>query len=352
MLDRLPGWLPGGLRQVRLRRLLPAVALVVLALTLAACDIDSAQSTITQGGEHNARIWDVYNILWILSAIVFVLVEGLLVFAILRFRRGDRLVHGRPVPVHGNTRLEILWTIIPAIILVIIAIPTLQVMADLNERQVEKHPDAMVIDVIAHQFFFEFRYNDLGINSSNTLHIPAGVPIDLNITSDDVIHSFWVPQLAGKTDTIPGRNNHMWLSADEPGIYQGQCAEFCGLGHALMKFQVQAHTPEEFQAWVSEQQNPQAGDQGDPQRGMELVVNGACAGCHAIEGTAAQGAVGPALTGFASREQIAGVVENTPENLAAWLANPPAVKPGTLMPNLNLSQADITHIVAYLETLE
>src|SRR5690606_31578213 len=144
------------------------------------------------------------------------------------------------------------------------------------------------------------RYPDYGITTTNNLHIPAGTVIDLNLQSADVIHSFWVPRLAGKLDNIPGRTNTMWLTADEPGTYYGQCAEFCGLGHALMRFQVIAHEPDEFQAWIDEQLSPSTGE-GDPAIGEELVTTGSCAACHTIAGTPAQGVVGPALDGIASR---------------------------------------------------
>lgn len=338
-----------GFRWGHVIRLVSVAMLAVLALTLSGCLDESPQSTAVIGGEHNKRIWDVYNLLWIGSAFVFVLVEGLLIYAIVRGRRATKTIHGRPIPVHGNTRLEILWTVIPAIVIVAIGIPTLTVLRDLASTP--DHDNTIRVDVIAHQFFFEFRYPELEVNSTNTMHIPTGAMIDINLQSADVIHSFWVPRLAGKTDNIPGRTNHMWLIADEPGTYAGQCAEFCGLGHALMRFQVVAHDPDDFDAWVDEQLAPPSGE-GDPAIGEELVVRGSCAACHTIEGTTAQGVVGPALTGFATQPQIAGVIENTPENLATWLADPQGVKPGTLMPAPGLSQAQIEHVVAYLYTLE
>lgn len=325
------------------------VGLLAMAGLLSACGVtDDPQSTIRQAGEHNARIWSVYNWLWIGAAIVFVLVEALLVYTLIRYRRAPKTAHGRPVPVHGNTTLEVMWTIIPALVLVLISVPTLQVIADLSSTP-ENMGEPLRVDVIGHQFFFEFRYPELGVRSTNTMYIPEDRPIDINLQSADVIHSFWVPVLAGKTDNIPGRTNHMWLSADEPGEYSGQCAEFCGTGHALMRFKVVAQTEADFNDWVQNQLNPSA--TGDPAVGEQLVTAGACAGCHAIDGTSAGGAVGPNLTKFGAQEQIAGVVENTPENLSAWLHDPAAVKPGTAMPKLPLSDADIMHIVAYLETL-
>jgi cytochrome c oxidase subunit 2 len=348
MARRLPGMLPDGYRSGRLPRLAAVLGLLLMTVVFASCGVaDDPQSTIAQGGEANERIWFVYNILWVLSAIVFVLVEGMLIYAIWRFRHRPRMAHGRPVPVHGNTRLEIIWTIIPAIIIAGIGIPTLQVLAELSDSPDED--SNVAIEAIAHQFFFEFRYPE-GVNSSNVLHIPEDTYIDVSLHSNDVIHSFWVPKLNGKTDMIPGRVNEMWLRADDPGTYAGQCAEFCGVGHALMKFQVEVHTQEDYEAWIQEQLNPSTAE-GDPATGEQLVVNGACAACHAIEGTSAQGAVGPALDGIASRPQIAGVVENNEENLRAWISNAPALKPGTAMPPMNLSEADLNHVVAYLQTL-
>ncbi|HUG15422.1 MAG TPA: cytochrome c oxidase subunit II [Thermomicrobiales bacterium] len=349
MVRRYLGVSPGRGGSGRLIRLASVAALAVLALSLSGCLDESPQSTAVIGGEHNQRIWDVYNWLWIGSLFVFILVEGLLLYAIVRGRAAPRTAHGRPVPVHGNTRLEILWTVIPAIVIVLIGIPTLTVLRDLSSTP--EHDNTIKVDIVGHQFYFEFRYPELEVSSTNTLHIPAGAMIDINLQSADVIHSFWVPRLAGKTDNVPGRTNYMWLIADEPGTYAGQCAEFCGLGHALMRFQVIAHEQEDFDAWVEEQLAPPTGE-GDPTIGEQLVTGGSCAACHAIEGTAAQGVVGPPLTGFASRPEIAGVVENTPENLAAWLANPPAVKPGTAMPPPGLTEAQIQHVIAYLHTLE
>lgn len=330
-------------------RAVAALALLGLVLLLSACSSSAPQSTITDESVNNNRIWDVYTILWIAAAIVFVLVEGLLVYTIIKFRSRPKTAHGRPVPVHGNTRLEIIWTIIPAIVLVVIAVPTLQVLAELEERP-DPSEDPLKVSVIAHQFYFEFQYEAEGIGTTNELHIPANRKVDLALMSDDVIHALWAPRLGGKVDSIPGRINHMWLEAHEPGEYAGQCAEFCGVGHGNMRFKVIVHEEADFLAWVEEQKNPQPG--GDVAAGEAFFLNGPCAGCHMIDGTSAGGTLGPNLTHFASQPQIAGVLENTEENLKTWLANPPAVKPGTGMPNLNLSQKQIDDLTAFLMTLE
>ncbi|CAN5327508.1 cytochrome c oxidase subunit II [soil metagenome] len=336
MLRRVPRWI------------VAVLLIVVIGGLLTACGSaeDYPQTTLESAGPHNDSILGVYSLVWYGSIIVFFLVEGLLIFSVFKFRGQPKTAHGRPVPVHGNNRLEIIWTVIPAIILAIIAVPTLQVISELSEAPGD---DAMVINVIGHQFFWEFQYPDLGVNTTNELHIPVGQRIDLRLDSADVIHSFWVPQLAGKTDAIPGRDNRMWFEADAPGTYLGQCAEFCGLAHYQMLMTVVADTQEDFDAWVAEELAPPPAE-GDPEEGL-AIVEAQCAACHAIEGTSAQGQVGPALTGFANQELIADVIENTPENLAAWLDDPQAIKPGTAMPNLPLSEADIINLVTYLETL-
>lgn len=296
MVRRLSGRRPGGGHRGRLSRAFLVIALTLLTLLLTACG-STPQSTLIRKGAAAERIWDVYGLIWIAAAIVFVLVEGLLVYTIIRYRRAPRTAHGRPVPVHGNTKLEIIWTVIPALILVVIAIPTLQIIADLAEVPTDQG-EPLKVDVIGHQFFFEFSYPELGIKTTNTMHIPTGTVVDLSLQSNDVIHSFWVPQLAGKTDVIPGRTNRMWLEAAEAGTYHGQCAEFCGEGHALMRFQVEAQPQTDFDAWVEEQKNPTAGGQG-----QQLAQSLGCTGCHSIDGSAG---VGPTWKGLYGHEVTLG----------------------------------------------
>lgn len=331
------------------RRVVAIALLILTSGLLTSCygAEDYPQTTLESAGAHTARINDVYSLVWWCSVVVFVLVQGLLIFSIIKFRGAPKTAHGRPVPVHGNNRLEIIWTVIPAVILAIIAVPTLQVISDLAEEPGE---EALVINVIGHQFFWEYEYPDLGVRTTNEMHIPVGQRVALRLSSADVIHSFWVPQLAGKLDAIPNMDNRMWIEADEPGTYLGQCAEFCGLAHYNMLLSVVAESQEDFDAWVAEQLAPPPAE-GDPDAGLAILEQ-QCAACHTVEGTSATGVVGPDLTHFASQDMIADVIENTPENLAAWLDDPPAIKPGTLMPALPLSEADIANLVAYLETLE
>ncbi len=339
-------------RRMPFRLILFALATLIIPVLLTACASasDNPQTTVDPAGPAAEDINSIYNLLWVLVAIVFVLVEGVLIFAIIKFRRNKKLVHGRPAPVHGNTRLEIIWTIIPAIILVIIAVPTIQGIATLAERD----DDAFHVRVVGNQFFWEFEYTDITAPDGTPLvvvdemHIPVDTRIELTLVSNDVIHSFWVPRLAGKTDAIPGRENLMWLQADETGTFEGQCAEFCGLSHALMRFIVVADTQEDFAEWVANSLTTPS----DPVEAGKQIVEAKCAACHLVEGTTAQGNVGPELTNFADQAEIASIVQNDEENLRAWLANPAELKPGTAMPNLGLTEAEIDALVAYLYTLD
>lgn len=283
---------------------------------------------------------------------VGILVFAVLAYILIRFRR----VPDAPAPkqVHGNTTLELAWTLIPAILIAVIAVPTVQTIF---ETQAEAPDDALTVDVIGYQWWWEFRYpmpNGDTVVTANEIHVPVGRPIELRITSRDVLHSFWVPQMGGKRDLIPGRINRIVFTPLEAGVYLGQCAEFCGDSHALMKMRLVAHEPEEFAAWLENEARPAVEPTDSAvMMGQQLVTSGTCAGCHIIQGTSAQfSRIGPDLTHFARRSTLAGgILENNAENLAAWIDNPPAIKPGSRMPDLGLSEQEIAYIVAYLQTL-
>jgi cytochrome c oxidase subunit 2 len=207
-----------------------------------------------------------------------------------------------------------------------------------------------------HQFWWEFRYPKLGIVTANELHIPASDPASptptfLRLLSADTDHSFWVPNLAGKTDLIPNHVNEMWLDPQRPGIYLGQCAQYCGTQHAKMLLRVSVDTPADFAVWVNEQQQPSA-QVAQASAGKRIFETTACINCHAVSGTAASGRFGPDLTHLMSRSTLAsGAVENSHANLRLWIQNPDAIKPGSLMPAMKLSDADLDAVTAYLETL-
>jgi cytochrome c oxidase subunit 2 len=332
----------------------PKVAgLVAVVFLSSGCFIHYKQSAVNPKGsvarQLNNLFWPVF---WIAVG-VFFLVAGLVLIAVIRFRaRSD---DEAPRQVHGNTRLEVMWTIIPALLLAGIAIPTVKMVFDIN--RIPKN--LMQVDVIGHRWWWEFDYRDFAhpqtvvFKTANELHLPAGQKVELNLSSVDVIHNFWVPNLAGKVYAIPGRFNHMVMDADKPGTYYGQCSEYCGTSHANMRIRVIAQSPADFAGWESGQRaGPATPVSANAVTGAQLFATKGCAGCHSITGIST-GMVGPNLTHFKSRSVFAGsIFENTDNNLRAWLANPPAEKPGSVMPNLNLSASEIQSLIAYLDTLK
>jgi cytochrome c oxidase subunit II len=214
-------------------------------------------------------------------------------------------------------------------------------------------PTALTIEVIGHRWCGEVRYPNEGIVSANEIHIPVGRPVEIHLTSRDVIHSFWVPQLAGKLDMNPGETNSMWLQADEPGIYRGICAEFCGLQHANMQFMVIASPEASFQEFVERESQPALEPEDDlALTGQQVFMGSSCVYCHTIQGTNATGELGPDLTHIASRLTIgAGILENNRGNLAGWIVDPHTFKPGNLMPPTNMTGAELQALLAYLDTL-
>jgi cytochrome c oxidase subunit II len=224
----------------------------------------------------------------------------------------------------------------------------------LSATRTPPEPAAVTIEVIGHRWWWEVRYPDYDIISANEIVIPAGYPVQLVLTSSDVIHSFWVPQLHGKQDMTPGRVDTFWLQADEPGIYRGLCAEFCGLQHANMQILVVAEQPDDFNAWLARERQPAAPPTGElASRGQQVFVSAACVYCHTVRGTAATGIIGPDLTHLASRRSLAaGIIENNPGHLAGWIVDPQNIKPGNLMPPTNLTAEDLQALLAYLASLE
>ncbi len=331
------------------------ILMVLLPEMLAGCArAPSALAPVSWNASQIARLtWIIFGI----AAIVFVVVEGALVFAALRFSR--KPTEGPPSQVEGNRVLEIGWTLAPALVLLAIFAISLQPLVSLASAPAaipggeSPPPEKLNVRVIGHQWWWEFDYPDLQINTANELHLPAGVVAEVDIESADVIHSFWVPQLGGKTDAIPGHTNHTWFQPNRTGEFHGQCAEFCGPEHALMGLQVIVEEPEQFQAWVKNQQAAVPELAGAAAQGEQTFMSRGCAACHMIQGTQAQGEVGPDLTHFASRNILAGgALQNTPQDVARWLENPQQVKPRTLMPNLNLSQEEIEQLLAFLESLK
>src|SRR6266550_6381672 len=287
------------------------------------------------------------------TAGIFVVVFGLLVYAVVRFRRRRDDDGCEPPQVYGSYEVELAWTIVPVLIVVALFLATARVIA--NVQHPLKPKDALDVVVIGHQYWWEYRYPKFGVVSANELHVPVSdpahpTPTFLTLLSADTDHSFWVPRLAGKTDLIPNHPNRMWIDPHEPGVYLGQCAQYCGTQHAKMLLRVYVQPRDEFERWVHEQQqSPQAGTL---PAGRRVFESTACVNCHTVSGTTAQGRFGPDLTHLMSRDTIAaGAATNTPQMLRLWIKNPDAIKPGSKMPAMGLSDQDLDAVTAYLETL-
>jgi len=289
-----------------------------------------------------------------ITGLIFVVVFSLLGYAVVKYRKRPGDDDREPTQVYGSTQIELAWTVIPILIVVVLFLATARVIHSVQDAP--KPPTALEITAIGHQFWWEFRYPQLGVVTANELHIPVSEPASprpafLTLLSADTDHSFWVPQLAGKTDLIPNRVNHMWMDPYQTGIFLGQCAQYCGTQHAKMLLRVYVDTPDEFDEWVRAQQQPAVQDAG-VSSGGRVFESTACINCHAIRGTVADGRFGPDLTHLMSRRTIAsGAAENTKANLRLWVQTPDAIKPGSLMPAMQLSNADLEALVDYLETL-
>jgi len=278
----------------------------------------------------------------------------LLAYSVVKFRGRAVDADREPPQVYGSTQIELAWTVIPVLIVAVLFLATARIIHAIQDAP--KPAAALDVTVIGHQFWWEFRYPKLGIVTANEMHIPASdpahpTPTFLKLLSADTDHSFWVPELGGKTDLIPNRVNEMWLDPPHPGIYLGQCAQYCGTQHAKMLLRVSVDKPSDFAAWVKAQQQT-AAEEPQARVGKRVFETTACINCHTVRGTTANGRFGPDLTHLMSRSTLAsGAAESTPANLRRWIQNPDAIKPGSLMPAMKLSDADLDAVTAYMETL-
>ena len=346
------------------RRTMKLLGLTSLLLTfvVAGCTKSHPQSTFDALGPVAKSQLDLFYVLFWVGLVVFIIVTGGVIFIAVRFRRkpGD----GDPVQTHGHTRLEMAWTVIPTLVLVVVAVPSVMTIFD-NANSPQKPEDGgLVVRAVGHQWWFEFEYPQLGVVTANELHVPVGRPINVELDSVDVIHSFWIPKLAGKVDMVPNNDNTLWFQATEPGVYLGQCAEFCGEAHARMRFTVVAESAADFDAWVKSQATASL-EPADPLalegRDIFLSSQAGCRGCHTIEGTRARGEIGPDLTHFASRDTFAGsMMDNTQPNLRDWLNDPEGMKQGNIMardaavyndPDKALTESEVSALIAYLRGL-
>jgi cytochrome c oxidase subunit 2 len=289
-----------------------------------------------------------------ITALVFLIVFSLLVYVVVKFRNREAEAQREPAQVYGSTQIELAWTVIPILIVVVLFLATARVIHTIQDAR--RPASALEVTVIGHQFWWEFQYPGFGLVTANELHIPVSdsahpTPTFLRLLSADTDHSFWVPQLAGKTDLIPNHPNEMWMDPHRTGLYLGQCAQYCGTQHAKMLLRVSVDSPEEFNAWVFAQKQPVIQNGGE-EEGKRVFETTACVNCHAIAGTAAKGTFGPDLTHLMSRRTIAaGAADNTTDNLRLWIQSPDAIKPGSLMPAMKLSNADLDALMRYLGTL-
>ena len=354
---------------------------MVLSILLMACNPEGPQSTFDAQGPVSEIQKNLFLFTFWIAVIVFIVVEGAILFVTFRYRRkNDEL----PVQTHGNLKLEITWTIIPAIIIVIIAIPT--VIGIWQTQVMPDEEDSLVINAVGHQWWFEFNYPSEEVVTANELHLPEDTNVIVNIESQDVLHSFWIPKIAGKVDMVHNHENHLWIKADNPGLYYGQCAEFCGVAHAMMRFRVIVHTNEDYQNWLEYMRTPPQDlvSGSDEDEGRKLFV-GNCSMCHTYdsykkaayhkeinsqynrweewkkdkENSAIVSA--PNLTHFGNRITLgAGLKENNYDNLVKWIEDPDTIKIGTRMKNHaaiyttenKLSDLEIQQIAKYLLSLK
>ena len=349
---------------------------------------------------HSTPAGDVYGLSLFVLAItggIFVVVSTLILYALIRFRARPTDT-SEPPQVYGSIQIELSWTIIPILIIVMLFLTTARVLFSVQDAP--KPADSLDVMVVGHQFWWEFRYPKYNVVTANELHVPISSkssprPTFMQLTSADVMHSFWVPQLAGKTDVLPDRVNAMWIDPQKTGLYLGQCAQFCGAQHAKMLIRVYVDTPDEFRKWIEAQQKPQPelaseqaslvsmpnpgngvraaaippnspathgsilsaspaiGEAITPQNGQLVFEHEACINCHTIRGTVANGRYGPDLTHLMSRATLgAGAASNTPGDLLQWIADPNTFKPGCLMPAMHLTDRQNQQITAYLLTLK
>jgi cytochrome c oxidase subunit 2 len=396
----------GDAAPARRRRFAPVALVLPLVLLLASCASDAPQTTLEPKGPIARSIDSLWDGVFLVAVVVFIIVEFGTLALVIRFRKRkgdtDEDDDDLPAQTHGNTRLELAWTILPAIMLAVVGFFTLTTLVDINERD----EDDLTIQVTGQQWWWEYTYDSDGdgeftdedVLTANDLVIPAGVDVNLDIRSNDVIHSYWIPALNGKKDAVPGRSHPLRLNADEAGVYVGQCTEYCGLSHGYMRQRVVALPQDEFDAWLEDQQGDAEMPSGEEaEAGAELFAT-QCSGCHLARGIndaefEEQGdgtellvsANAPDLTHFASRGVFAGAIfdlwvdedgdgivevdeiggELNRGDLEAWLRDPPGHKPMDApalpepggepirgMPNLNLQEEQIDQLVAFLQTLD
>lgn len=320
--------------------------LAVLMLVASGCSGDPTLNALDPQGTAGEKSLDLMKMSIMVMTFVFTVVMAIYIWVIIRYRkRKNKEV--MPEQVHGSTKLEIIWTVIPIVLLTALAVPTVRYTFDLAETP-KPNEKAVRINVTGYQYWWEFEYPDYGFTTAQEMVIPIDTKIELTIQGKDVIHSFWVPALSGKIDVIPGQVNKLPMDAKKPGFYQGKCAELCGPGHALMDFRVYAKSEAEFNQWVKQMTAPPAEQKSATVQAGEEVFKQNCMACHAGMNEEYKG---PDLSKFATRTTVGGVLENNRSNLKKWITNPSAVKPGSKMPAIDyLSDQELNSLMDYLES--
>jgi cytochrome c oxidase subunit 2 len=320
-----------------------------LALGLTSCGMENAPSALEPKGPGAQQIANIWWAMFVMAGVVYLAVIAFLIAVLVRRRQSD--VQVDRTPGKGSRFVFLTGAALPAVILAVLLAVTLPAFVALAATA---QNNRLVVEVVGRQYWWEVRYPNAGVVTANEIYIPAGQQVEFKLTSADVIHSLWVPELHGKMDLIPGQSNTHYIQADQPGEYRGFCAEFCGLQHAKMTFLVVAVAPAEFEEWLEHQRQPAPLPADDVTlRGQQIFLGSACIYCHAVRGTNAMSDLGPDLTHFASRRTIgAGILPNNRGNLAGWIIDSQSIKPGNKMPPMYIEGGDLQALLAYMETLK
>jgi cytochrome c oxidase subunit II len=320
-----------------------AVAAAIAAVA-AGCATDTTPNSLDPAGPQSRSLETLWWVLLAMATGVFVIVGGLILWALFS-RRHD----GNPGRWSDDRFIVVGGIVLPAVVLAVVGVLTVTHIDDVRPGA---SGDAVQVEIVGHDWWWEVRYPELGITSANEVNMPVGRDVALTLRSDGVIHSLWIPQLGGKTDLIPGQTNHMNLRADRAGTFTATCAEFCGLQHTKMLFYAIAREPDDFDAWVADHREPARPTDAAARRGAEVFGQQACGACHTVAGTDADGRRGPDLSHVGSRHRIgAGVLDNTPAGLAEWITHNQQVKEGNLMPDYAVSGSELDDLVTYLRAL-
>jgi cytochrome c oxidase subunit 2 len=348
----------------RLKRLWPGLLAAVLTVCAASGCFGQSAPTAYPGSIFAPtstpadRIYEVEIFVLIVTGAIFVVVFSLLVYSAVKYRRKAADDGREPAQIYGSNQIEMAWTVIPVIIVLVLFLASARVIHEVQDAA--PPPSAVQVTAIGHQFWWEFRYPKYGIVTANELHVPLSdpahpAPTYLKLVSADTVHSFWVPRLAGKTDLIPNHPNEMWLDPRAEGMYLGQCAQFCGVQHAKMLLRIYVDSADKFAQWVENEKHRVETPPADETaaEGRRVFERTACIACHRVAGTHATGRVGPDLTHLMSRATLAsGAADNTQANLRQWIQKPDSIKPGSLMPAMNLSEKELDEVTAYMLTLK